>query len=381
VAIHDRSWITESASAIAEHAERELEALVGVSTPSGDVAGAEEAVALCAALLPAEVAIERVECSSPHHAPDLLARLPGSGRKRILLLGHLDTVVSHDGHRPLERDGERLIGSGAVDMKGGIVLALGVMRTLATVPDAFAEVALLAVNDEEWRTGDLAHGPLFSGYDACLCFEGGELGPGGEDGLVVRRKAAGTVRVTAQGLAAHSGAAPERGRNALLALGEAARRIAALSDPGGPQRLTAIPTVIRSGEAFNVVPAAGELICDLRADSLDAFTPVLEAVPVEHEDVVLTAELVRRWPGMDTRERAAPVLAAAADLLGRPVIASERGGASDASHLATHVPLTLDGLGPLGGSAHNPEEFIHSPSLRTRAEVALAVAAAALAQS
>ncbi len=379
MAILDRSWITESASAIAEHAERELEALVGVSTPSGDVAGAEEAVAFCAALLPAAVAIDRVECSSPDHAPDLLARLSGSGEKRILLLGHLDTVVSHAGHRPLERDGERLIGSGAVDMKGGIVLALGVMRTLSAVPDAFAEVTLLAVNDEEWRTGDLAHGPLFFGYDACLCFEGGELGPGGEEGLVVRRKAAGTLRVTAQGLAAHSGAAPERGRNALLALGEAARRIAALSDPDGPQRLTAIPTVIRSGEAFNVVPAAGELTCDLRADSLDAFDPVLDAVPAEHEEVALSAELVRRWPGMDTRERAAPVLAAAAELLGRPVIASERGGASDASHLAAHVPLTLDGLGPLGGSAHNPEEFIFSASLQTRAEVALAIAAAALA--
>jgi glutamate carboxypeptidase len=188
------------------------------------------------------------------------------------------------------------------------------------------------------------------------------------------------VRVTARGLAAHSGAAPERGRNALLALGEAARRIAALSDAGGPQRLTAIPTVIRSGEAFNVVPAAGELICDLRADSINAFAAVLGAVPAEQDDVILSAKLVRRWPGMDTRERAEPVLAAAADLLGRPVIASERGGASDASHLAAHVPLTLDGLGPLGGSAHNPDEFILADSLHTRAEVALATAAAVLAE-
>ena len=381
MALFDRTWITDAASAIAEHAERELEALVGVSTPSGDVAGAEEAAALCAALLPAEVSIERVECSSPDHAPDLLARLAGTGTKRVLLLGHLDTVVAHGQHRALERDGELLIGSGAVDMKGGIVLALGVMRALAARPEAFAEIALLAVNGEEWRTGALAHGPRFAGFDACLCFEGGELGAGGEEALVVKRKAAATARVRAQGLAAHSGAAPERGRNALLALAEAARRVAALSDPGGPRRLTAIPTVIRSGAAFNVVPAAGELICDLRADALDAFAPVLEAIPAEHDGVTLNAELVRRWPGMDTTTEAAPVLAAAAELLGRPVIAAERGGASDASHLAAHVPLTLDGLGPLGGSAHNPDEFILRDSLRTRAEVALAIAVAALGDS
>ncbi|HEX2128382.1 MAG TPA: M20/M25/M40 family metallo-hydrolase [Solirubrobacterales bacterium] len=376
----DRSWISQAASTIAEHAERELEALVGISTPSGDAAGAEEAVALCAALLPLEVAIERIECSSPDHAPDLLARVSGTGAKRILLLGHLDTVVAHGEHRPLEREGERLVGSGTVDMKGGIVLALGLLRALAGAADSFAEIALLAVNDEEWRTGPLAHSPLFEGYDACLCFEGGQLGPNGEEAVVVRRKAAGTLRVSAQGVAAHSGAAPELGRNALLALAEAARRVDALSDPDGPRRLTAIPTVLRSGEAFNVVPAAGELICDLRANSLDAFGPVLEAVPAEHEGVRLNAELVRRWPGMDTTEPATPVLGAAAELLGRAVIAAERGGASDASHLAGHVPLTLDGLGPLGGAAHNPDEFILRESLRTRAEVALALAAAVLAE-
>ena len=52
-----------------------------------------------------------------------------------LLLGHLDTVVSHQAHRPLTRDdGDRLTGSGAVDMKGGVALSLGVMRELAARP-------------------------------------------------------------------------------------------------------------------------------------------------------------------------------------------------------------------------------------------------------
>jgi glutamate carboxypeptidase len=374
----DRDWIDRSAVSIAEHAERELEALVGVSSPSGDVAGAEEAIAVCAALLPAEVEIERLDCSSPDHAQDLVARLSGTGSGRLLVLGHVDTVVAHGEHRKLERDGDKLVGSGSVDMKGGVVLSIGVMRALATAPSAFAEISLLAVTDEEWRTGPLAHGPRFADYDACLCFEGGELGPNGEEALVVRRKAAGTARVTARGLAAHSGASPERGRNALLALGEAARAIAAMNDPAGPARLTAVPTVMRSGEAFNVVPASGELICDLRANSLEAFAPVLEAIPAEHEEVELSAELVRRWPGMDTTERSRPIVTAMSELIGRPVLGGERGGASDASHLAQHVPLTMDGFGPLGGGAHNPDEFVVAASLRSRAEVALAAAAAIL---
>jgi glutamate carboxypeptidase len=374
---HD--WIDAAAGEIGARAERELEALVGVSSPSGDVAGAEEAIAITVALLPPEVEVERPRCSTDGYPPDLLARVRGTGSRRVLLLGHIDTVIGHEGHRPLERAGDRLIGSGAVDMKGGIVLALGVMRALAATPEAFAELALLVVTDEEWRTGPLAHASSFQGFDACLCFEGGEVADDGGDAVVVKRKAAGTLRVRATGIAAHSGSAPERGRNALLALGEAARIVAALSDPDGPDRLTAVPTVLRSGDAFNVVPAAGELICDLRADDLTAFAPVLAAVPPERDGVDLEAALVRRWPGMDTGADAGPLLAGAAELLGRPILASERGGASDASHLAGHVPLTIDGLGPLGGSAHHPDEFVLSASLRSRAEVALAVAGAALA--
>ena len=65
-------WIARHADAIAARAERELEALVAVSSPSGDVRGAEEAVAVAAALAPEDVpSVERPPCSSPDHAPDL----------------------------------------------------------------------------------------------------------------------------------------------------------------------------------------------------------------------------------------------------------------------------------------------------------------------
>ena len=371
-------WVSEQAEEIAARAERELEALVGISSPSGDVAAADEAVAVASALLPAEARTERVECSSPGYARDLVARVTGSGEARVLLVGHLDTVVAHAEHRPLERGDGRLVGSGTVDMKGGVVLALGVLRSLARVPERYAEVALLLVVDEEWRTAPFAHGERFAAFDASLCFEAGERGPDGEEAVIVKRKAAGTLRVRAHGVASHSGSAPDKGRNALLALAEVARRAADLHDPAGPQRLTAVPTVMRSGEAFNTVPSHGELHCDLRADSLEAFTPVLEAVPGEWGGATLEAELVRRWPGMDTRERAGELLANGTELLGRPVIGTQRGGASDASHLAVHVPLSLDGLGPRGGGAHAPHEFVLADSLRSRAEVALALAAAAL---
>jgi glutamate carboxypeptidase len=371
-------WIATTAAAIARHAERELDALVSVSSPSGDVHGAEEAVRVASAFLPDDAEIERIPCSSEGHAPDLLARLRGTGDRRVLLIGHLDTVHQHASHKPPERDGDRFVGSGAVDMKGGDVLALGILRALVPLPERYAEIALLFVNDEEWRVGELRHARDFEGWDACLCFEAGQLGPDGQDGVVVKRKAAATVRIEAQGQSAHSGSAPDKGRNALLALAAAAQAVAGCHDPHGPEHLSAVPTIITSGEAFNVVPATGDLYCDVRADRLDALGPVLDAIPREVGGAVLEAELMRQWPGMDAREATAPLLADAAERLGRPIHAGARGGASDASHVSQYVPVTIDGLGPRGGGAHTPDEYVSLPSLRTRAEVALAVVAALL---
>jgi glutamate carboxypeptidase len=370
--------IEEGAREIAARAERELEALVSVSSPSGDLAGAEEAIAVCAALLPPEAVIERVPCSTPGGAPDLIARIGGSGSRRVLLLGHLDTVVAHDAHASLRRDADRLYGTGAVDMKGGVVLALGVARTLAARPELFAELSVLLVTDEEWRKAEFGHGSRFAGYHACLCFEAGELTSSGDEGVVVRRKAAGTLRVSARGRAAHSGSAPDQGRNALLALARVATELAARHDPAGPDRLSVVPTVVRSGEALNVVPASGELLFDLRADQLEAFEPVMRALPAELGGVAMQATMERRWPGMNSAAATAELLAGAGERLGRSIVGVSRGGASDASHFAPSIPLTLDGLGPRGGGAHTPEEFVWTASLHERAQVSLAVGYQAL---
>jgi glutamate carboxypeptidase len=371
--------IAADAAEIAARAERELEALVGVSSPSGDRAGAEEAIAVCVALLPPQAEVARVGSSTPGNAQDLIARIRGTGRRRMLLVGHVDTVIAHAAHGPLRRDGPRLHGSGTTDMKGGDVLALGVIRALSARPEMFAELTLLLVTDEEWRTHEFVHVPRFASYDACLCFEAGERDRAGAEGVVVRRKAAGTLRVNATGRASHSGSAPDEGRNALLALAHTAVTVSREHDPRGDQELSVVPTIVRAGEALNVVPAAGELLFDMRAARLGAFERVLAAVPDEVGGVKLTAAMERMWPGMDAREATAGVLERATARLGRPIVGVARGGASDASHFATAIPLTVDGLGPRGGGAHTPDEFVLTVTLRERAEVALAVAFEALA--
>ncbi len=365
-------WIETHAAEMAAAAERETEALVAVSSPSGDAAAAEQVIAIASALAPVGARIERVPCSTAEHAPDLLISVDGPGDVRILLVGHLDTVVSHEAFFAPQRSGNRLVGPGTADMKGGVALALGALRALQDRPE-LAEAALLLVNDEEWRSGEFAHRARFAGFDGCLCFEAGERSEDGDDAVVVRRKAAGTLKLIAHGRAAHSGSAPEQGVSALLALAEAAQIVAALSDPSGPEGLTAVPTILRSGEAINVVPGSGELICDLRADSLAALEAVEASIPSEIAGASIEIVRERAWPGMDTREQTALLLAAASALLGRPIVASERGGASDASHFAAAIETTIDGLGPCGAHSHHADEYIELDSLFPRSELVLAL--------
>ncbi|MEV4419573.1 M20/M25/M40 family metallo-hydrolase [Patulibacter sp. NPDC049589] len=370
-----------AADTVAADAAALVGPLCAVSSPSGDHTGLEACVELVVAALPADAEVERLPCSTTGSAPDLLARIRGSGTARIVLLGHLDTVIPHDRHRPVEVDGDRWTGSGTFDMKGGDALAIGVLRALAATPGAralFAEAALLLVADEEWRTEEFAHGPRFQDWDACLCFEGGERTATGEEAVVVRRKAAAAITVVAAGVSAHAGSKPDDGRNALLALARVATTAAAAHDPSGPQLLSVVPTMVRSGTALNVVPDDGELVIDVRAAAIGSLEGFLASLPTELDGVALAPRFSRVWPGMDHRAASAPVLARAGALLGRPIVASSRGGASDASHLASWTRVAIDGLGPLGGGAHAIDEHVDAGTLRDRAAVALAVLAGVL---
>lgn len=370
--------VPDATTEVTARVQAEMEALCAVSSPWGDHPGVERCIELAVSFLPAGGEVERIPSSSSACADDLLVRYRGSGSRRLMLLGHLDTVVAHAHHRPVTLEHGRLTGSGTSDMKGGVAISLAVARALVGEPDRFAELAVLLVTDEEWRTEPFIHAPRFAGYDACLCFEAGERAADGSEAVIVQRKGAGTLQVHATGRAAHSGSQPQLGRNALLALSRVALQVAAAHDPDGPERLTVVPTILTSGEALNMVPPSGVLTVDMRSDDTDAFGRVIAAIPAELDEVALEPVMERVWPAMDSRAATRELLARAADRLGAPIIASARGGASDASHFAPTIPLTVDGLGPRGGGAHTPGEFVNPDAIRIRTEVALAVARAAL---
>ena len=121
-----------------EQAIELLDALVGIPSPSGQ----EQAVAQAAAQWMAKLGLQ----ASVDAAGNAVGCL-GDGHKRILLLGHIDTVA---GIVPLRREGDTLYGRGAADAKGPFCTFIAAVSRLAAVPGW--QICVVGAVEEESAT-------------------------------------------------------------------------------------------------------------------------------------------------------------------------------------------------------------------------------------
>jgi glutamate carboxypeptidase len=353
----------------------DLAAWVDVDTPGGEV----EALDGMARLLAGTTGRYGLE---PELVPSpgglyLHAALRGTGRARVALLCHHDTVypLGTVAARPFRRDGERCLGPGVADMKGGIAVAIHAARALAAGPRPFELVEVVSAPDEESRPGPPATLDRLAAFDAVLCLECGR--PGGE--IVSSRKGAAWLRVHAQGRAAHAGEAPGAGRNVAPALARETLRLAELD--AARDGMTLQITALEAGEGLNTVPSRGFLAADVRAatqDDLDWATGRIAAFPA-YDGITLRYEDLGGPPPFE-RTAAVSVLAETAVELGRAIGhefgEAVAGGVSDGSWTASHGIPTLDGLGPVGGDDHSPGEYVETASFAPRCAVVAGLVAA-----
>jgi glutamate carboxypeptidase len=304
------------------------------------------------------------------------AFLEGTGRARIALLCHHDTVfpLGTVAARPLHREGDRLIGPGVADMKGGLAVAAHAARVLAG-ERPFARLELVSVPDEEIRSEPIATQARLEGFDAVLCMECGR--PGGA--VVAARKGGRWLDVVARGRSAHAGSEPEHGRNAVLALARELPRIAALD--GGREGLTLHVTRMRGGDVLNSIPGEARATIDMRgwleADLDWAEERLLRIDP--HRGVTFAIEERLVTPPLERTPAVAALAATAAELgtaLGSPVPETSTGGVSDGCWTAGAGLPTLDGLGPVGALDHSPDEYIEIDSLAARCGLVAGLVAA-----
>ncbi|HET7037119.1 MAG TPA: M20/M25/M40 family metallo-hydrolase [Thermomicrobiaceae bacterium] len=360
----------------------ELRALVGQDSGSFDKAGVDAVQSwLQARLAGLGFAVERVP--NQPHGDDLVARLPGTGRERVrgrvrgrvLLLGHADTVfpAGTAAARPLTIAGDVIHGPGACDMKGGLLCGIyAVEALLASGWPGLELLSFVVVSDEE--IGARHSIPLLEregrAHDAVLTLEAAR-----ENGdIVTARKAVRWYTVEAAGRAAHAGVEPEKGASATLAIARLVVAAAVLNDlrPG----VTLNTGELRGGSAPNVVADHALARFELRAwtaADLDAAEAALRAL-TERDWVPGVTMTMSFEPGsgMPAMERTPGVVAleelarASAASLGFALQGAATGGASDVAYAMRGGTPGLDGLGPIGGLDHGPDEYILLSSIVSR---------------
>jgi glutamate carboxypeptidase len=313
----------------------------------------------------------------------VVARFRGrTGGPSALLVGHMDTVFDEGTARarPFRRSGGRAYGPGVADMKSGLLAglyALLALRALAQQRDdpddawlPYQELVFIANPDEE--IGSPASTPAIREAamrsDLALVLECARA----NGDIVSSRKGTVEFRLALSGRAAHAGVEPEKGRSAVL---EAAHKTIALHALTGRwEGVTCNVGVVRGGTRPNVVPAQATLEVDLRSPARSS----LEAAENEVRRIAGTSvvpdvesevtEVARHWP-MEKLPASGRLVDHAQEIarrLGFRLADAATGGASDANTTAGLGVPTLDGLGPVGGNDHSPDEYLELDSIVPR---------------
>jgi glutamate carboxypeptidase len=300
----------------------------------------------------------------------LIANLLGGDGPRVLFVGHADTVfpLGTLTTMPLRREDNRLLGPGVEDMKGGLVVMLYAIRALLGLRGSLKGSLRVVVNSDE-EPGSPTSRDLWP--DLCKDVDWTFiLEPARPDGgLVLRRKGVGIFHLTVKGRSAHAGAEPEKGASAIRVLAKKILDLEALADL--KVGTTVNTGVIQGGTHPYVVPAEAKASIDIRVPTLAERERVLAGMKaiVERGDLPGTqASLEGKFhrppmepaPGIERLQRIVEEEARTVNLQIRWALT---GGASDGNNISAAGVPTVDGMGPVGGSAHSPDEYMDIPSL------------------
>lgn len=332
-----------------------------------------------------------VDQAEVERAGHFVAERRGTVGKRLLLIGHLDTLLQDE---PFRREGQKAYGSGSSDMKGGNLIAIEALRALhAAGALENRQVIVFFTGDEEYtgKPYEKSRAALVDAAkrsDVALAFEGYSPGT-----AVTGRRGFSMWRLDVTGSRGHSSTifGESRGSGAVF---EAARILSVFHNELPEPYLTFNPSVIVGGTDVNfdpltftgsamgratVVPQSVVAMGDMRflsADQLERAREKMRAIVAKSlPKTSATISFVDGMPGMAPTDASRALLATldgvSRDLGTGPITAHDpsKRGAGDVSFVATIVP-GLDGLGSLGGNEHAPGEWVNldeQPPLTKRA--------------
>ncbi len=295
----------------------------------------------------------------------------------VMFVGHFDTVFEPGtaAERPFSIEGDRAMGPGVADMKGGLLLAFYLTMELK---ERYPDMNILIVNNGDEEGGSPASGRSLTDISKkaryAFVMEPGRI----NGGFVRSRKGVEEIRIRFRGKAAHAGIEPEKGVNAIT---EAAMWIPKLHKLNDPEKgITLNVDVIRGGTVSNVIAEECELVFDSRfltREDKDRIEDGVFDLMDNPFDSRVSTEFIKlsEFPPMVMTEQSAEmirVIEEESKKLGYDPIFLDVAGASDASLVSSAGTPVIDACGPWGDGFHTENEYILIHTVRERFDVLIA---------
>jgi glutamate carboxypeptidase len=352
-----------------------LQEIVNIDSGTGDVeGGAKVEAVLRTRLIQLGAAVRTEPAEAPGLPDNLIAVFHGTGKGKILIIAHVDTVFGPGtaAARPFGMDNERARGPGVGDEKAGVVSAFTALKILHDLGfKNFATITFLLDDSEERGSPGSTKliKRLAREHDVEFNMEPGDP----PDALTVWRKGSASIRIQVTGRAAHAGMAPQNGRNAAV---ELMHQLSALQGafPTSGSGITVNLTVLRAGERANIIPDQAEATLNVRYRKPEEFDTILAKVEAgthstQVPDTTVTLAHDPAFPPL-TENAQIDALAARARAIyaeiGKTVELSGNGGASESALAMSEGTPALDGLGFVGGDFHTDHEWIDLNSVTPR---------------
>lgn len=306
----------------------------------------------------------------------------------ILLLAHLDTVfpLGTAAKRPFSCHGNRAMGPGVVDCKGGALSGLYVLRALQEKGVLQGKHICVFLNSDHEgissRYSKSVNQALARKSACALVLECGRA----NGNLVYQRKGIARYYLKVTGRSAHAGVDYKSGRNAIE---ELAYWIIALQGATDFAKETTVNVgLVEGGTAINAVPGEAKAAVDVRYYDrqeilrIEQLMQGLQQHPHVPDTQVEIDGGITRPPMLptDKTRQLMQLIEAQGKRMGVAFGWTASGGGSDGSFAADAGTPTIDGLGPVGGGAHTEREYMEIDSVIPRARLLAAVMEAVLQQ-
>ena len=356
-----------------------LERMVNTDGGSYDKAGVDAVGAQVREFLEGHgIAVEAVR--GERHGDCIRAFVGGAGgnsgnaRENIVLMGHRDTVFpkGEPERRPFRIEGGRAYGPGVSDMKSGIVLNMFMLAAFHKFGGAPGPMVGLFTGDEEIGSPEGRAVIEAEARGARVVFNSE---PGRMSGNIVTGRKGGVFSVfDVVGRASHSGGNFEAG---ISAIGELAHKIIAIHALTDLARgITLNVGLVSGGQSVNTVAPSAQAQIDLRyvepadrEEVMGKLHAIIERsfVPGTKATLTIKGEFLPLTQS-PAAARLFTLYQGAAAEAGLTVSGEFSGGCADSGFTAAMGAPTICAVGPVGGLAHSPDEFLEVGSLVPRAQ-------------